>query len=188
MPAVPAYCPKCNIYFESPFFVGTGFDGEIYFEGNQIPCVKCNGIAKVEGLVKVVGDAVDFIHTSNLTNEDIERLRFILQQAVVQKKSADEITKEITKDVPAAAGLNKFITDHAGLYSLILLLVSVLQIAAPYIKQPGEPIDVEKIVQAVIKAQKSHTPVPTPANTNRRVNDPCWCGSGRKAKKCHGAK
>jgi uncharacterized protein YecA (UPF0149 family) len=33
----------------------------------------------------------------------------------------------------------------------------------------------------------SQTPVVNTAEDNIGRNDPCWCGSGKKYKKCHGA-
>jgi preprotein translocase subunit SecA len=37
------------------------------------------------------------------------------------------------------------------------------------------------------RGANTHTPVLNSAQENIGRNDPCWCGSGKKFKKCHGA-
>jgi len=70
-----------------------------------------------------------------------------------------------------------------------MLLLQVLAIAMPYIKSPSnnDDLNAEKITNAILSLKPKEKSIPQ-VNRKIGVNDPCWCGSGKKNKKCHSSR
>jgi hypothetical protein len=186
MPTLPAYCSNCDRWFPSFIEIGEG-SKNITISNNSMQCSKCGNAAPIyDGIYNAIGDTIEIIKSHDLTAKELKDLSRILQQAIKQNTPAGQIRETIAREIPKASGINKLITDKAGLYALVMLILAVLQNVIPLLlSSSSNQIDTEKIVKAILESKTQSTTEP---KTKVGVNDPCECGSGRKKKKCQGSK
>jgi len=188
MPILPAYCRNCDRWFSTPFgFLENATNVE--FSGLNMICGKCGGNAPiVDGVYNAVGDTIEIVKSYDLSDEELKALTRILQEGIARNTPAGQIREIIAREVPKASGLNKLIIDNAGLYALLTLILATLQVVVPLFTSSGNnQIDTEKIIKAILESKTKNVSEPK-KDAKTGVNAPCWCGSGKKRKKCHGLK
>lgn len=180
MPDIPAYCDNCGLW--TPSGVSTGGSGNSFL-GIVTQCQKCGGRSKmIDGTYDVIGESLKIIKSHDLTRRELKKLNQILQRVIDQDTPAGQIREIIDRELPKASELGTYITKNASLRTDLGIAVALLAILISYVSQPG--ISEEKIAEKVVQRLTQQIPAPTP--TTGSVNSPCWCGSGRKRKKCHG--
>ena len=189
MPTLFAHCRNCNRWF--PSIVGLAENAKNVTVTNlKMQCGKCGGDAPViDGVYNSVGETIEIVKSHDLTAKELKALTQILQRAISLNTPAGQIRDLIAKEVPRAVGLNKFIDDKRGLVVILTLLVAVLALIMPYIKSPGnnDDLNAEKIIKAIIESKTPKEPV-LETKGKVGVNALCWCGSGKKNKKCHSSR
>lgn len=186
MPTLPAYCQNCDRWFPSALELEKDAK-HVTLEGINMQCAKCGGVAPIiSGVYTAIGDTIEIIKSHDLNEKELKKLSRILQQAIALNTPAGQIRDLIEKEVPRAAGINKFIDDKRGLIAILMLLLQVLAFAMPYLKSPSnnDDLNTEKIVNAILSQKPKEEPT---SQVSRKVgvNELCWCGSGKKRKKCH---
>lgn len=181
MPNIPGYCDHCDVWTQSP--INTPPTGEIELQDINTVCRQCKRIIPIiSGTYKTIGNAIEIVKSSNLNEVEIRTLRRILEEARANHTSATEIGAQIKKEVPAASKLSKYFTEGANLRADIGILLGIIAILLSiyYGSQVSEEGVAEKVVEKLL-----HSTPRTHAEPG--VNQPCWCDSGRKYKKCHGS-
>jgi hypothetical protein len=183
---IPAYCDNCKRWTPSDFEFNNV--QELKLSNNTVPCRHChrNGARVIDGTFNIIGGVLEIFESNGLTPKELKQLTHILRQAIERNTPAGKLREIIAEEVPRAAGLNKFIDDKRGLIAILMLLLQVLAIAMPYIKSPSnnDDLNTEKITNAILSQKPKEEPIPQ-VSRKVGVNDLCWCGSGKKRKKCH---
>jgi hypothetical protein len=127
---------------------------------------------------------------SLLQDADVEQLasaKALLEAAQQEADPApDALADQIAGLGAAVAGLADEVRrlkghDYSGWAQVVLALIGLL-IAAKMMTAP-QPVtddDIERLVQKL-------GPTPAAQMTQPSRNAPCWCGSQRKFKRCHGS-
>jgi uncharacterized protein YecA (UPF0149 family) len=123
---------------------------------------------------------------SSASREDQRALRALLAES--QGRSADQLADDIERVVPRFHKLADWIRDRENRIELatwLTVLTGVLAIllALRPSQQGVTPRQMEQIIHAVAPTVSAQ---PRPPKLPGR-NEPCYCGSGRKYKRCHGA-
>jgi uncharacterized protein YecA (UPF0149 family) len=149
-----------------------------------------------DGAFNFVGNTIEILSAPKRTIDELSRLAKVLREAQEKKRSREEVTEAIRKEVPELAGLGDLLPQTRGeLYAFLALIVAVIALLTQG-NQSGSNttnITVEQTInQVFIETDKSAKPkesaAPQPKQATPKVgrNDPCPCGSGKKYKKCCG--
>ena len=184
MPAIPAYCETCDTW--TPSGIALGGSGNQFY-GMITQCERCGGKSRmIDGAYEVVNESIKLIRSHDLTRKEIKQLNKILQRAMDQNTPTGQIREIIKRELPAASDLVTYITSGGNLRTDILILIAVftffLQFQGSFSKALlNEERTVNKVIEELTRSKPELT-------QKIGVNDPCWCKSGKKLKKCHGSK
>lgn len=183
---IPAFCDSCGAAFPSGF----AFENctNVQLTGNKSgPCPRCGGMGSVpDGVFNFTENVIEILSAPNRTIEQLSALSAILKSAASDKKSSDEIAKEIEDKVPDLSPIARFMPKNAT--ELVAWLTFVL-LAIQTINQLGEDDspDVTIILnQSVEESMKPENYYPFEAPSPPSRNAPCPCGSGKRYKHCCG--
>lgn len=197
MAQVPAFCDNCgNAFITSNFIDG---DANVSLKNVVISCPNCGSIAKVpDGIYQFIGDTIKILSAPYSSYLKIQRLTEILQRAKEKKASAKETSKIIEEELPEFSGIAQYLKQQTPtiVIGVIQILLGIIQIhlASQQMNNPTPIVPQQVINQTFninspnsrnVKKQFSNNPV---TKKKMPINALCYCESGRKYKKCHGAK
>lgn len=192
MPTIDAYCDNCHRWTAlTNDLANVANMGGITFQNVSTPCKHCGHAARViDGTYSVINGAIHIVKSLNLSKADLKALSHILQNAIQNNLSATEVRAIISKDVPKATPLGRYMKEGNNFVAHLSLFATLIGLwLAFYLSSP--PIDENKIADKVFERltqqeRSTKKPVTPPATAPKMgVNEPCYCGSGRKFKKCH---
>lgn len=203
MTPVPVVCDDCHQLWitESLFGVEGGGAVKVTLENTTVkPCPYCGGTGRVpDGVYELRNNAAHYF--GDLNAVELRTLLEIVKDAQRQTLDADVVAARIEAEVPAASPVAGLVRNSgSGLLAWLTLLVAVLTLLRPLVEHRDKPLSQQQMEQAFEQAMehvrdesKPNTTPGLPAGSPPRRsapaprrNDPCWCGSGKKFKRCHG--
>jgi hypothetical protein len=210
VPLLPAICDQCGQLF-MPMAFRIEQSTNIRIENFSVgPCPHCGGMGHIpDGIYDVTAEGIRVLVTSAKSAASLERLGVLLQEAKSRNASGAEVADAIERDVPEFAPLATFLRG-LGRPEIVIALITLLVMLITFLRadsQSGAQLDAIKAqtqatqaqteelerIQSAIVAQLptaqpfgAEAPATRPASPDLGRNDPCWCGSGLKYKRCHG--
>lgn len=193
MPNLPAFCDNCGTMFPSGF---AGSNTSIRTSNVKSgPCPNCGGMGSVpDGLHTIIGNTIKILNSSNRSLMELRQIVESLENLRGQDKPFDSITEELKKELPELSNLaDIFPKTRAELYPFIAVIVAIIGLLiAGYGKKEETKIEIHNVINNINANNQSATIYQQKFSDSQRkkfgVNEPCYCGSGTKYKKCHGAK
>jgi len=184
---IPAFCDSCGAAFPSGIVVDNC--SNIHLSGNKAgPCPRCGGMGSViDGVFNVTGNIIEILSAPTRTIDQLQKLAGIIKSAAAEKKSSEEIAKDIKNEVPELSAVAGYIPTNAA--ELVAWLTFIL-LAIQTISQLGDDHapDVNVIFNQTIEKSmepQNYYPFNIPQAPPSR-NAPCPCGSGKRYKHCCG--
>lgn len=181
MPSIPAFCDTCGAIFNSGFFAENSTN--VTFSGCQAgPCPKCGGIGHIpDGVFNFIGDTIEILSAPKRTLKELAQLTKILQNAKAEE-SAEAIAERIRQEVPGLSKLADLLPkNRSELYGFLALILTVIQLMSQS-PQPTTTVTVNQVIQQV--SQSSPTGQAKKPKRKLGRNELCFCGSGKKHKRC----
>ncbi len=207
MAKIPIFCENCGELstFNNLIDIADGANVKINFSGNKASCSNCGKLAViVDGTYEFIGNTLEIFKSSKVTNSQLKRLIKILANASDNKMTGKEISQNIVNEVPELSKLSDLIPKKSSevnqWISIIIALVSLYIGYLNYqegLKRKSQASSSSTTVNitnnesnSLNKTSVSNTKIPQitkPFNKKKKqgVNQPCFCGSGKKFKKCH---
>ncbi|WP_088033548.1 SEC-C metal-binding domain-containing protein [Evansella clarkii] len=187
---IPAVCDDCGAVFPS----GIGGDGgSIITLGNNKsgPCPNCNGMGSVlDGTFRLASGALEVLTAPQRTVEELKRLSQVLNKAKEQRITPEEFKSEVENELPQFSGLLDYLPKNRSerinaFYFFISTLLTIISIILSNQNGGGDQIEINNNIEVnqVINNIYIQNELP---NEKIGRNEPCYCGSGIKYKKCHG--
>lgn len=183
---LPAVCDNCGEIFPAP----------IAMEGGSIsisnvgvgPCPRCGGQGHIpDGLYTAVDQILALI-LEDLTAgpKNVRELKSLFEQAKDERIEMTELAAAIESKVPAFASLARLIPEtRSEFYEFVTMILTALTFIYMVLStHPQSPPTSDQVFNTVIEQSPLQAPsakAPVPGR-----NDPCYCGSGKKYKRCHG--
>lgn len=199
MPILPAVCDSCSTLFNSGFRVENSrhITIEDFTTG---PCPRCGGRGHIpDGVYDVVGDTIRVLATTTQSAEALVQLARVLERARASgAQDPGRVAASIEKESPEFSALADVLRRLRGVrliewVTMALAVIAILQGAEAAQSNTRNDAKLDRIYNMLVQEQKStSTPVTTQTPPPRAIaklpgrNDPCWCGSGLKFKRCHG--
>ncbi len=194
---IPTVCTACGHASSSGISLRPG-TASIYVGGNRSSCPRCGGVSITpDGLWTVHADASATVQ--GLKSRSLLNLQRILSQSTEPKKVAkaikDDPALKDVYDVLAKYGRNS-VNASVFLWFLRILVILAIEQAALHVVQGGDStptttrIEADNVViiedskDVTIDLSEDYLEVERPEILPNR-NDPCWCGSARRYKRCH---
>jgi hypothetical protein len=196
MTPIPVICDSCGrVWFEERIFgVAEGATASVTLANVTVgPCPYCRGTGHVpDGLWELRSNAAHYL--GGLGEDELRKLLAVVRDAQQHTLDADIVAARIEHEVPSASPLAGLVKNSGtALAAWLTLLVALLQLLIP-LARPEKSLSAHEIEAAVTtalehvrdetKQVQPRRPQPTEPKPGR--NDPCWCGSGKKYKHCHG--
>lgn len=193
MAQVPAFCESCGSFFTASNFIG-GDHPNVTFTDCKVSC-KCGASATiVDGTYAFTGNTFRLLKTSRATSSQLKKLLDILERAKANNFSPEEIGQTIKKEVPELNSFSSLLPKtRTELYAIITVLIAAIALyynhltykesTKPKKENPNTQINnfyyapeekVKPLRQSSLKRKSQ----------KNGVNQPCFCGSGIKTKKC----
>lgn len=212
MPVVPAICDQCGTVVSSGIVLG-GHVSATMVGNTSGPCPSCGSIGTIpDGLYDVFGEFIRILALSSRSATSLERLASLLRSAQQQELDSEATATAIENETPEFAELATNVRDRQGwsLYqylTILLMVIGIIIAARPSgglteqqvdqlfqqfvqahpVLTPSPPATPSAVPSAAPSATPSAPPAMHPALMDRK-NDPCPCGSGRRYRRCHGAR
>jgi hypothetical protein len=211
MPQVLAVCDHCGYFFPSGTGVDTGGTGiTLTLEVESAPriCPNCGRTAHIlGGAYHIAEDTIELLQGPKRTVSELEQLREILRSAKERSAPVEEVQTALRREFPEwGSTLAKLLVPKtpAELYALVAVILMALDMILGA-KQTGQTTNIEadQVINNITVEQAPPNPgqppvVPSTESASPNLetvrkgkgvssrNDPCWCGSGKKYKKCCG--
>jgi hypothetical protein len=192
MPVVPAFCDSCGAIFPSGILVENST--HIQFSGGRAgPCPNCGGMGHIpDGIFNIIGSTIKLLTGPQRTIADLNRLASLLNNFQQRDIGLDELADEISCELPDLSIFGNILKNNKNdIYQFIIIILMIIQIIiSNYSRQKdySSIIARDKLVWESI--DKSYSKKQNVNIGPKRVkigrNEPCYCGSGIKYKKCHG--
>jgi len=149
--------------------------------------IHLRGFAQIDPLVAYKNEGFEMFRSlMNSIWEEFGRFVFHVEVRVQEENGAGESATPSW----AAGGGSSSSSSAGGSFSYTGGTAADQPSALAAARQQGAPLDDDEFAQGALETAEA-----VPAVATRRVdeserigrNDPCWCGSGKKFKKCHGA-
>ena len=170
---VPVVCTKCGLTFGSGITMGTGVH-EIRVVGNRLPCPKCGSTAITpDSIWSVRGEASEAL--ARLRPEARSVLRDVLLEYESPSEAADALgdDPELAEVSDRLRSMGDSPAGRVLRFFLLVLLTVALEESAKWL---FDHLRHSESKPDVVVSQDG----PRPGR-----NEPCWCGSGQKYKRCH---
>lgn len=203
--SLPVICRSCGTVFPSPMGIPIqGSNLVLQFSGISFgPCPTCFAVAGEMPAESIDLSRPDIIAAlqapetlrslrhlvsvlASASREDQSALRAALADS--QGRTADDVAADIERRAPGLHVLADWIRNRdnrlelATWLTLIATILGILLALRPS-QQGVTPSQMEQIIHAVAPASRAqHEPAKLPGRNER-----CYCGSGKKHKRCHGA-
>lgn len=192
MPNLPAFCNTCGFTFQSSILLENSTN--ISISDITVQCPRCGNMARVpDGIYDVVGNTINVLVNSNRSVSEFSRILEVLEKARNQQKKPEEILSTVKKELPELSTLADTLPKtRAELYAFIAIIVTIIGMIIAFLNKKEEPkIEIHNVINNMSE-KKLNIEVNQPnqsiiKNEKFGRNKICYCGSGRKYKKCHGA-
>jgi SEC-C motif len=188
----PAFCDSCGTIFQSAFEINA--QHTTFINCGSGPCPKCGGSGHIpDGIYNFIGNTIELLSGPSRTVSELQRLAEILNQARNRKKSIEEVSERIEKELPWFSSLKDLLPkSRTEFYPFIGIVIAVVGLIIGQLKQDQPPkVTVNQVVNIICQEPAIHSHQQTVTTTTKvkakkKVgrNDPCPCGSGKKYKKC----
>jgi hypothetical protein len=192
MTRVPAVCDRCGGFFPSPIEASNSTN--ITFSNVGVgPCPHCGGQGHVpDGTYNFIENTIELLSGPHRSRSDLERLAEILRAAKETGASTQEVKERVAKELPELRSLADALPKTRGeLYAFVGIILTILTLLlSEGRRSKGEKIEINQVINQITQAVPS-SPVESAtreaggAAKSIGRNDPCFCGSGKKYKKCH---
>lgn len=192
MTRVPAVCDSCGAFFPSPIEASNSTN--ITFSGVAVgPCPRCGGNGHVpDGTYNFIENTIELLSGPQRSKNDLQRLAEILRSAQARGASAQEIKEQVRKEVPELKSLADALPKtRAELYAFIAIILTILTLVLTEVRRgKDQKVEINQVINQITQLTPTVPPQPmpqvsAPATKTLGRNDPCYCGSGKKYKKCH---
>lgn len=192
----PAICNGCGFSMLSPMNISDSTN--IRLIGNICgPCPKCgNHMHIVDGHFNFTDKAIEVLFAPQRTLNELEKLNLLIKESNKKNLSPSEISEKIKSEIPSLTSFANLIPQNrAEWFTLASILIPLIwgSLQNPPPQQSSQNNIVNNITINQYINQNSAGSVSPNAiiKTNNflkfklpEVNDPCYCGSGKKYKKC----
>ena len=185
----PTVCNNCGTIFPSGFEMRNSTN--ITFSGCESgPCPNCGGNGHIpDGVYNFVGNTIELLSGPSRTKSELERLATLLRVARQEESTFEEVSKQITKEIPELSSLQNFLPkSRTELYAFTSIILTIVGLLLGNLHRDTSPkIEVNQVINNIYNQQAgapSKTPVIRPKKKKMGRNDRCPCGSGMKYKKC----
>lgn len=204
MPEAPAVCDNCkNIYPSGYGFDpgGTGVTVKFDLPSSLTVSRPCPACGKqrgrlLGGVYSFFQDSMELLQGYEGTVEELRRFRGILTDAQSHGASVDEIQERVERETPGLSPLfarllaSSLPASRQARMELVGWLALIATTVGVLLDWWGSAAT-EKVVHREVTNYNITVQAPTEeqqrkVRRNMGRNDPCWCGSGEKFKKCHG--
>ncbi|WP_308015736.1 SEC-C metal-binding domain-containing protein [Priestia aryabhattai] len=201
MSQVPAFCTECGLIFPSRQ-LSISNSRNITIENCTEECISCGSIAKVpDGVYNFIGETIELLSGPERTVEELNRLAEILRVSKRNNSSYEQVMDEVQREVPQVASLLSMILPKTPdqFYAFMNLLLATIMFLTNLSSgenekiEPKQSIEVNHVVNYIYEEnkiiydeQKKRVSKPIIVENKIGRNDPCYCDSGKKYKKCHG--
>jgi len=197
---VPAICDSCGTIFPSSIDVGDNI--HVSFTGTLAsPCPACGNVGHIpDGMYHFIGRTIELLSGPSRSYEELARLGSLLKDAIGNKRSPEQISDEIKKEVPDLYQLSDILPKtRAEFYSFVNIVLIIIGLLVSYNASKSRPdIKIEQVInvvynqeipstkQQVIKPESKKVVSTKPKIKQKKIgrNDKCPCGSGKKYKFC----
>ncbi|WP_404351690.1 SEC-C domain-containing protein [Sutcliffiella horikoshii] len=193
MQAMPAICNTCETIFPSGFY---GEDSIAFFSGaTSGPCPKCGGMGRIpDGEFTFFNNIIRILSAPNRTIQELETLANILQNTQYNIDTTPEVAiNKISEEIPQLSSISDFLKniDYKFWVSIIL---STIYFLLPLLLNKTDDDKVEPnieynvVINHVYNTNIEVTNLINQYNNSPKIgrNEPCYCGSEIKYKRCHG--
>lgn len=208
MGKVPVLCENCFSFFTVDNLVTAGTTCS-FLNCAAGPCPNCGGMGMIpDGTYEFLNKSIKLLTGSDFSKEVLKKLEKILREAREKSLSIEILEERIEKEIPQAKGFLKWLpnnkSEYYGFIGLLIGLVGIIftmsNSGSKYIFQNNEVIINNVINNIIINPEKKdtiyHPEILNPKETmvqpfpQKKIgrNEICKCGSGKKFKKCHGAR
>ena len=192
---LPAFCRSCGAVFaDSGYCIGEN-STDISFQNCMAGfCSRCGGTCYVlDGSYSFIDNILEILVPSKQTVTDLLKLNNILIGAKKEHLSQEEVVKKIEQQLPAFHSLRQYWPSNpqefssylALIISLLQLLISMNQTSTKventYITNYN--ININQVIHQSESISLTQSNI-APKKVGR--NETCFCGSGKKYKKCCG--
>lgn len=201
---IPAICDTCETVFPSGIVVNNVTN--LVMSGNKAgPCPKCGNWGHIpDGSFSVMEGVIEILNAPQRTIEELKRFSEILHDYKTNKITPEKMEHRVEKEVPGVSTILNLLpkTREEKRSDLKFFITTVIAIIGIVIAMQGngedkEKIETEQIINNVYKMeQHNYYKIENYIDEEKvsktiRVekigrNEPCYCGSGLKYKKCHG--
>lgn len=198
---LPAVCDNCRQVW-MPNAIGMGVGSSVAIENVSVaPCPYCGGEGHIpDGLYAAATEGIRAFATSPKSVESLALLRSLLEDAAKQEASGAQVADTIEKRAPQYSKLANLLrrfgpADVIALITLLVMLItwyqsnqdSEAQLGAIHAQTEASQTQTEEL-QRIYDAIVNQGQGPTGSQSAIKLgrNEPCWCGSGKKFKRCHG--
>ncbi len=195
---IPAFCDNenCRTVFPSGFVFSNVANAT--FSGNKSgPCPRCGGMGHVpDGIFNFVGETIEIISAPEKTLDDFLKFSKIIREAYEQKQSFEMVAQNIKEKTPSFSKILDLLPDNkSDWYTFIGTLVAIVALISQQ-RTTRANVDKQVTVSQVIEYISAKSTVEnnqksiqvTTVTKKNKIgrNEPCFCGSGIKHKRCHG--
>ncbi len=190
MPIVPAFCDDCGAIFSSGIVAENAL--HIQFSNCRSgPCPNCGGMGHVpDGIFNFIGNAIEFLSGPTRSADELQKLATLLKNVQKEQISLEEFSTTVSNELSELGPITKLLTENRNdLYQIIIILLMLIQILLSgnlFKKDSFSGNERDQLIWQAVEKSYSKKKVDTYPNKEVGRNEPCYCGSGIKYKKCHG--
>ena len=149
-------------------------------------------ISVVDGHFNFTDKAIEILSAPGRTLDELKKLNLLINESSKQNLSPEQIAAKIKLEIPSLSAFANFMPkNRAEWYALAAIIVPII---TGHLNQEPQKIIHNNIVNNTAITQQ-YFELPQDKNIEIKkerflkfkipsVNDPCYCGSGKKYKKC----
>ena len=196
MPEMPVFCEKCGLIFGSGLYFENTTN--VTLSGNRAECPRCHNMAAIpDGLFNFLNDTIEIIKAPKITVTKLEYYRNLVGKLKEEKADFEEVKSELNENAPELSKLIDFLPKtRSELYTFLALILATITFTLNQLNKNEDKTNItnEINVYNVIEyynmnyTKTDDSVINSKPIKKRKVgrNDPCFCGSKLKFKKCHG--
>jgi uncharacterized protein YecA (UPF0149 family) len=145
-----------------------------------------------DGTYNFIENTIELLSGPQRSRSDLERLAEILRAAKAKGASTQEVKEQVAKELPELRSLADALPKtRAELYAFVGIILTILTLLlSEGRRSKNERIEINQVINQITQIAPSTglaSPTSQPSGAAKPIgrNDPCFCGSGKKYKKCH---
>jgi len=188
---IPAICNKCGSMFVAPNLIGG--NGSVQFTNCALgPCPTCGGTGNIiDGIYDAATNSARLFLSSITKKNDLLKLQVIIERARRENYTSEQLRHSVKDEVPELQSISDCLPKtRMELYAflgVIFTIITIITTSTFNYFDSKDTINETDINNVVEEAFKQQTVVPNKSiikNKKMGRNSPCYCGSGKKYKKC----